>query len=117
MRYLKPSEWPDWLKQHEAESRRLLGISAYLAAAVPPDSAGESSETLYGVLRNLYNARLVKMDPGSIIEQWCYHTDGEALAQLLLWDGMPPGPEGWIRNISMRGIYRRNEETGEVTRD
>lgn len=114
---LLPKEWPEWLKALHVDSILRLGVSPYIAAAEPPNEAGESSETLYGVIRNLYNARLVRMDPGSILEQWCYETDAEAVAQLILWDGLPPGPEGWIRNVSMRGVYRRNAQTGEVTQD
>lgn len=114
MKRLRFEEWPDWLQRLNAESQRIYGLSPYIAVSVPPDEAGEGSETVYAVMLNISNARIVKMDPGAILEQWCYHTDAEAIAALFLWDGLPPGPPGWIRNLSRRGLFRRNAETGEV---
>lgn len=109
---LPHEKWPEWLGVAYAEA-----VLPVAAVAEPPDEAGEADGVLFFVKQQLYNAVLFKADPGSVLEQWCFRSLAEALAALILWDGLPPGPRGWIRNFSRRGCWRQEPDTGEVWAD
>jgi hypothetical protein len=110
---LEPEKWPAWLREAYPDTPP-FGIAA---VAEPPDEAGEADGVLYLVRRQGFNSILCRVDPGSVLEQWCFHTLPEALAALVMWDGLPPGPRGWIRNLSRRGCWRQDLDTGEVWKD
>lgn len=113
---LDREQWPAWLR--EAYPPSLLGPAFDVAAvAEPPEAAGEADGVIYLVRRQGYNSVLCRADPGSVIEQWCFRTMREALAALVSWDGLPPGPTGWVRNFSARGCWRQDLETGERWQD
>lgn len=112
MNLLPMERWPEWLFAAYPK-----GVDGPLAVAEPPDEAGEADGVIYMVRRQMYNVVLARVDPGSVIEQWCYQNLSEALAAIILWDGMPPGPKGWVRNFSARGCWRQDLETGEVWQD
>jgi hypothetical protein len=115
---LAREEWPAWLVAAYKES-----IFPVAAAAEPPEEANEADGVTFFVHEQMYNAVLAKGEPGSIIEQWCFRSLGEALAALILWDGVSlaphgaPGPQGWIRNFSRRGCWRQDPDTGELWQD
>lgn len=104
------ADMPEWfLAQINAEIET-FGFSSWIIYGTPPEEAGEAPKTVLGVTVGAFNARVVRADPGGIPEEWSYPHAIYAIQAFIDWEDFAAGPDGWTRNVSLRGIFRRDEQ-------